>query len=62
MAALCLGLAGDGLAAQTLEAYLEVFSHHYLQARNQLPVDWGDAAHRRLRALSASPAPHAWAE
>ena len=59
VAALCLGLAGDGLAAQTLEAYLEVFSHHYLQARNQLPVDWDDAAHRRLRALSAAPAPHA---
>jgi DTW domain-containing protein YfiP len=54
VAALCLDLAGDHRAAQTLEAYLDVFTHHYLQARNQLPVAWDDAAHQRLRALSAS--------
>ena len=47
--ALCLELAGETLAAQTLEAYLDVFTHHYLQAKNQLPVDLDDAAHRRLR-------------
>jgi len=52
VAALCLNLAGERVAEQTLEAYLEVFTHHYLQARNQLPVDWDDAAHRRLRELS----------
>jgi DTW domain-containing protein YfiP len=51
VAALCLDLAGEPLAAQTLEAYLDVFTHHYLQARNQLPVDLDDAAHQRLRAL-----------
>ena len=50
--ALCLALAGESHAAQTLEAYLDVFTHHYLQARNQLPVDGEDAAHRRLRGLS----------
>ena len=54
VAALCLDLAGEALAAQTLEAYLDVFTHHYLQAKNQLPVNWDDAAHRllgRLRGL-----------
>ena len=51
VAALCLALAGEAHAAQTLEAYLDVFTHHYLQARNQLPVDSEDAAHQRLRGL-----------
>ena len=53
VAALCLNLAGEALAEQTLEAYLDVFTHHYLQARNQLPIAWDDAAHQRLRALSS---------
>ena len=51
VAALCLDLAGEPLAAQTLEAYLDVFTHHYLRAKNQLPVEWEDAAHLRLRGL-----------
>ncbi len=51
VAALCMDLAGEPLAAQTLEAYLDVFTHHYLQAKNQLPVDLEDAAHQRLRNL-----------
>ncbi|MFM9917131.1 MAG: tRNA-uridine aminocarboxypropyltransferase [Rhizobacter sp.] len=54
VAALCLNLAGEQAAEQTLEAYLDVFTHHYLQARNQLPVAWDDSAHQRLRDLSAS--------
>jgi DTW domain-containing protein len=49
VAAMCLALGGDVLAAQTLEAYLDVFTHHYLQAKQQLPVD--DAAYQRLRGL-----------
>ena len=49
--ALCLELAGDTQAAQTLEAYLDVFTNHYLRAKQQLPVDTGDAAHLRLLAL-----------
>jgi DTW domain-containing protein YfiP len=53
VAALCLGLAGEYLAEQTLAAYLDVFTHHYLQARNQLPVAWEGAAHRRWREVSA---------
>ncbi len=51
VAALCLELAGDTLAAQTLDAYLDVFTTHYLQAKNQLPLDWQDTVHRRLRGL-----------
>jgi DTW domain-containing protein YfiP len=51
VAALCLELAGEPLAAQTLQAYLDVFTHHYLRAKNQLPVDVAGAAHLRLRDL-----------
>jgi DTW domain-containing protein YfiP len=35
---MCLSLCGDALGAQALEAYLDVFTHHYLQAKQQLPV------------------------
>ena len=51
VAALCLELSGDLHAAHTLQAYLDVFTHHYLQAKNQLPVDWQDEAHQQLQAL-----------
>jgi DTW domain-containing protein len=51
VAALCLELAGESRAAQVLEATLDVFTHHYVQARNQLPAAWDGAAHRRLREL-----------
>ncbi len=50
VAALCLDLAGDTRAARVLEATLAVFTHHYVQARHQLPVDRDGAAHERLRA------------
>ena len=53
VAALCLSLAGERLAEQTLQAWLDVFTHHYLQARNQLPVAWDGPAHQRLHDLSA---------
>ena len=52
VAALCLELAGEIHAAQTLEAYLDVFTLHYLHAKQQLPVDHGGAVHQRLRELS----------
>lgn len=55
VAALCLELSGDLHAAHTLQAYLDVFTHHYLQAKNQLPVDWQDAAHQQLQELRAGP-------
>ncbi|KQW45470.1 MULTISPECIES: tRNA-uridine aminocarboxypropyltransferase [unclassified Roseateles] len=48
VAAWCLGLAGDEAARDALQAYLGVFTHHYLQAKNQLPVVWDGAAHQRL--------------
>ncbi|MDW5441145.1 tRNA-uridine aminocarboxypropyltransferase [Polaromonas sp. SM01] len=51
VAALCLELAGEPHAAQTLEAYLDVFTNHYLNAKSQRPVDLEDAAHQRLRSL-----------
>jgi DTW domain-containing protein YfiP len=57
VAALCLALAGETHAAQTLEAYLDVFTTHYLQARQQMPVDLGDAVHLRLQGLRW-PGPH----
>ena len=53
VAALCLVLAGEKLAAQTLDAYLEVFTNHYLKAKQQLPVDFEDAAHQQLRGLGS---------
>jgi len=51
VAALCLALAGEAHAAQVLEAWLDVFTHHYVQARHQLPAAWDGEAHQRLRAL-----------
>jgi DTW domain-containing protein YfiP len=51
VAALCLALAGDRLAAQALEAWLDVYSGRYLRARQSLPPDPDDAAQRRLQAL-----------
>jgi DTW domain-containing protein len=50
--ALCLELAGEPHAAQALEAWLDVFSLHYLRAKNQLPPQWDSEAHVRLQALS----------
>ncbi|MGB2882399.1 MAG: tRNA-uridine aminocarboxypropyltransferase [Rhodoferax sp.] len=51
VAALCLDMAGEPRAAQTLEAWLDVFTHHYLQAKHQLPADLESDAHHRLRGL-----------
>jgi DTW domain-containing protein YfiP len=51
VASLCLELAGDVHAADTLQAYLEVYTHHYLQAKHQLPPDLQGPAHARWQAL-----------
>ena len=48
VAALCLALNGEANAAQTLNAYLDVFTNHYLLAKQQLHVDLEDAVHRRF--------------
>ena len=55
VAALCLAQSGEALAAQTLNAYLDVFTHHYLKAKQQLPVDLKSDAHQRLSALHPVP-------
>ena len=52
VAALCLSLANEPRAAETLEAYLDVFTHHYLNAKQSVLPDFEDAAHQRLRALA----------
>ena len=51
VAALCMELAGEARAAALLEAWLDVFTHHYVQARNQLPAASEGEARARLRAL-----------
>jgi len=51
VAALCMELAAESHAAQTLEAYLDVFTTHYLQAKQQMPVDLEDEVHLRLQGL-----------
>lgn len=55
VAALCLELGGDTVAARTLEAYFDLFTHHYLQAKHQLPPDREGPAWQRWRALSTLP-------
>jgi len=54
VASLCLTLAGETCAADTLSAWLDVFSHHYLSAKRNLPLDRHSAAHLRLSDLSSS--------
>lgn len=54
VAALCLELAGEVHAGQVLDAYLDVFSSHYLRARHCLPVEFLNPAHQRLLALNDS--------
>jgi DTW domain-containing protein YfiP len=39
VAAMCLDLAGDSRASQALDAYLDVFSLHYLSGKRRLPLD-----------------------
>lgn len=52
VAAQCLGLSGDIEAAQVLDAYLDLFSHHYLRAKQRQSVDLDSAAYHRWRALA----------
>jgi DTW domain-containing protein YfiP len=51
IAALCLEMAGDVPAARTLQAWLDVFGERYLSAKQSVPADESDEAHRRLAAL-----------
>jgi len=54
VASICLALAGETHAADVLETYLDVFTHHYLNAKRLIPADGDSAAHQRLRALAGS--------
>ena len=49
VAALCLELAQDNDAANALDAYFDVFSQHYLDAKRQLPLDCSSEAHEALK-------------
>jgi DTW domain-containing protein YfiP len=51
VAALCLELAQDTPASGVLDAYLDVFSAHYLGAKFQNPIDPDDEAHTQLKAF-----------
>ena len=51
VASLCLDLAGEAHAAQTLQAWLAVYTHHYLQSKHQLPPDLDGAARSQWRGL-----------
>ena len=55
VAALCLAMAGETHAADTLAAYLDVFTTHYLSAKRSLPLDRDSEAHQRLLALRKLP-------
>jgi DTW domain-containing protein YfiP len=48
VAALCLDLAGDVQAASALDAYFDVFSQHYLDAKRQLEMNVETPAHAEL--------------
>ena len=44
----CAPVAPPVQAVQVLQTYLDVFTHHYLQAKHQLPPHWQGEAHQRL--------------
>jgi DTW domain-containing protein YfiP len=52
VAALCLAMAGDTHAAQTLSAYFDVFNAHYLSCKGVQRLDLNDEAHQALSALA----------
>ena len=51
VASLCLELVGETHAARTLQAYLDVYTHHYVQAKHQLPPALEGLEHTALKAL-----------
>jgi DTW domain-containing protein YfiP len=52
VAALCLALAGEPLAAQVLGAYLDVFTAHYLSAKRCYPLVREGEPQQRLQGLA----------
>jgi DTW domain-containing protein YfiP len=57
VAALCLDLAGDTDAASALDAYFDVFSQHYLDAKHQLDMNVATPAHAELMPFVQHAAP-----
>ncbi|WMW80791.1 tRNA-uridine aminocarboxypropyltransferase [Undibacterium cyanobacteriorum] len=51
VAALCMELAQERQAAETLDAYLALYTEHYLRAKLQQKLDLEDALHQRIYAL-----------
>jgi len=51
VAALCLELADDQAAGSVLDAYLDVFTAHYLGAKHLLPINLEDEPHAYLKAF-----------
>lgn len=51
VAALCLDLAGDTEASFALNAYFDVFSQHYLDAKNQIELNVTSPAHIELKSF-----------
>ena len=54
VAALCLELAREERAAVALDAYLDVFSERYLNAKQNRQTDPFSAAHQRLQPFVAA--------
>jgi DTW domain-containing protein YfiP len=57
VAALCLALAGETHAANTLAAWLDVFTEHYLSVKRWALLDRASEAHQRLQVLSTTALP-----
>jgi DTW domain-containing protein YfiP len=57
VASLCLELAAELDAAKTLQAYLDVYTHHYLQAKHQLPPDLQGTAYAQWYGLGRKSSP-----
>ena len=49
VAALCLELAGEPRAAQALDAWLDLFTEHYLSAKHRRVLDEQSSAHQAIR-------------
>jgi len=54
VASLCLELADESHAAHTLQAYLDVYTHHYLQAKQQRAIQDDGPAYAAWRMLASA--------
>lgn len=51
VAALCLELAGDAVAATALDGYFDLFTEHYLAAKHKRVLDVNNESHRGMQAF-----------